>query len=453
MFVKIVNKKRVVNRIAAYRLGNKREWKAITNTLASMFSKLISLLALYFYVRWTLPYLGKEMFGVWMTMTSVITFLSIFSDLGLGNSLINHIAASKARNAQEELKEYTSSSFFFLALISTVIGIIFFFSSSAVLRTITNGLMSEQDIDQVKYALIWLFTIFLINLPFVTVDKTLEGHQLSYVSSNWSTVGNIISLIVTYFITQQSLGISWLIASTFGLQSLIRIIYFFVEFNSRLVFGRPSFKYIRLKKASSLLRSGLLFFLLNIFNVLAFQLDNILISKELGVGNVALFSLMQKLMSISMFFWFYTISLWPAFAEAHSIGDKTWINKTAKFVIKLNTLIGVLYALFMILFSGSILKFWSNGLVATPSFTLTLGFGLYIILNGVIGGASLVFNTGPLLKKHIAGFCLASFTTILLKYLFIKKLGVDYLMYMGLLPFIFFYLLPCFIQFKKYLKA
>jgi O-antigen/teichoic acid export membrane protein len=453
MLMKTIKGRKIFELVSSLRAANKREWTALLATFFSMFNKFISLLAIFFYVRWTLPYLGSEKFGVWMTMSTIITFVNIFSDFGLGSSLVNHVASSKAKRAFRDLKEFTSSAFFFLALTGLLIGVGFYLFKADLLSIMANGIDNAADISEVDTALICLFFFFLVSLPFVIIDKTLEGLQLTYISSIWIAAGNLLSLVVMFVFTQKSLGLFWLVLGTVGIQSLFRIAYFFIEFNGRLSVARPSVNSVNLEKASSLLKFGLVFFILNLFNVLAFQFDNILISKELGVDNVAVFALMQKLVTISFFFWFYTSSLWPAFAEAYSKDDKEWIRKTVKFMFTLNTILGLLFGLVIVFLSKHILALWAKGEIAEPSFTMCLGFALYILLNGLIGVISIIFNTGPLIRKQVVGFCLAAFSTLVLKFLLIGPLGVDYLMYLPILPFLCFYIIPCYLKYREYVKA
>ena len=119
----------------------------------------------------------------------------------------------------------------------------------------------------------------------------------------------------------------------------------------------------------------------------------------------------------------------------------------------LNTILGLVFGLVIVFMSKDILALWSKGAVASPSFTMCLGFASYILLNGWIGVISIIFNTGPLIKKHVVGFCLAAFSTILLKYFLIGPLGIDYLMFLPVLPFLCFYIIPCYIKYKNYVKA
>src|SRR5208337_4634406 len=61
----------------------------------------------------TLQYLGTERYGLWMSITSVVSLL-VFADLGMGNGLLNAIAAAHGRDDIESEQKYVSSAFFVL---------------------------------------------------------------------------------------------------------------------------------------------------------------------------------------------------------------------------------------------------------------------------------------------------------------------------------------------------
>ena len=67
-------------------------------SLVNFASTGLGMLALIITVPMTLPYLGPERFGIWMTVASFAGLLS-FMDLGVGNGLINRIASVNARRA------------------------------------------------------------------------------------------------------------------------------------------------------------------------------------------------------------------------------------------------------------------------------------------------------------------------------------------------------------------
>ncbi len=74
-------------------------------------------------IRWTLPYLGEERFGVWMTVSSFATMLVVL-DLGIGNALTNHAAHAAAKDNPDVLKKTISGSLGFLFIVSVIMGFI-----------------------------------------------------------------------------------------------------------------------------------------------------------------------------------------------------------------------------------------------------------------------------------------------------------------------------------------
>ena len=95
--------------------GQERYRLALWSFIANILSKLMALAVMLLSIRWTLPYLGAERFGVWMTVASFTTMLVVL-DLGIGNALINHSAHAAAEDNPEKLKKTISGSLGFLFL-------------------------------------------------------------------------------------------------------------------------------------------------------------------------------------------------------------------------------------------------------------------------------------------------------------------------------------------------
>ena len=75
---------------------------AAWSTLASLASRGLAIVLMAMGVALTLPYLGSERFGLWMTFSSMVLLLSLL-DLGIGHALLNRVAQAKARDSQREL--------------------------------------------------------------------------------------------------------------------------------------------------------------------------------------------------------------------------------------------------------------------------------------------------------------------------------------------------------------
>ena len=69
---------------------NGRNKILVRNILFSAILKVIGLATSLIVVRVTLHYLNNEIYGIWMTITSIIYWISVF-DIGMGNGMRNYM--------------------------------------------------------------------------------------------------------------------------------------------------------------------------------------------------------------------------------------------------------------------------------------------------------------------------------------------------------------------------
>lgn len=74
---------------------DKRNSKAIKNVLFSFFLKGGSILTSLLIVPMTLSYLNSYEYGVWLTLSSILSWIYIL-DIGLGNGLRNKLTEALA---------------------------------------------------------------------------------------------------------------------------------------------------------------------------------------------------------------------------------------------------------------------------------------------------------------------------------------------------------------------
>src|SRR5580704_14585226 len=81
--------------------SKERYRRAALTSLATLAAKGVSIGTLLVTVPLTLAYLGKERYGLWMTISSLVAIFG-FADLGMGASLKTLLAAADGRNDCEE---------------------------------------------------------------------------------------------------------------------------------------------------------------------------------------------------------------------------------------------------------------------------------------------------------------------------------------------------------------
>ena len=93
------------------------------NIVGSFFLKGISILLSLVVVPLTMNYISPYQYGIWITLSSVVGWLSFF-DIGFGNGLKNKLVQAVAHGDFKLAKIYVSTTYAILAIIISSIWII-----------------------------------------------------------------------------------------------------------------------------------------------------------------------------------------------------------------------------------------------------------------------------------------------------------------------------------------
>src|SRR5262249_4596591 len=89
-------------------------------TASALIGRVLAIFVSVISVPLTIGYLGGERYGAWVTIVSVITFLSI-TDFGLAASLTNALGKAQAEDAHTLGKRLVSSALLLLSMIALAI--------------------------------------------------------------------------------------------------------------------------------------------------------------------------------------------------------------------------------------------------------------------------------------------------------------------------------------------
>ena len=162
---------------------------ALWSVIANISSRGIAMLVMVLSVRWTLPYLGEERFGVWMTIASFVGML-IFLDLGVGNALTNHVAMVAADGNKAPLTRTVSGGLgllFLIGLVSSIMLCLVFRSLpwEAIIK-VRNPLINAE----IQQALFFFSILFGVSIFTSGVQKIFAGLQRSFEAHAASAVGS-----------------------------------------------------------------------------------------------------------------------------------------------------------------------------------------------------------------------------------------------------------------------
>lgn len=428
--------------------SQERYRRSFLTSISTIFSKFITTLIMIVSVPLTINYLGTERFGLWMTISSVLLILNPFADLGLGVSYMNKISESAGKQNRDLARKFTSNAFFIVSVVAFVILLLFLLLNPLFNWTEFFKLKTALAVSQVHEAMTALIILFAIGLPLVIVEKFQEGNQEGYFSNLWQSIGTLMSLggicVVVYF----QLGLTALIYATLGFTILSRLLNFIFQFYFKKKWAAPKVKDIDLSIIKSLLKTGMIFFVMDVFQVIGYSSDNFVISNILGVSAVALYGVVQKLSLLALIFGAFTSSLWPAYTEALARGDYIWVKRTIKKTIIINLGLGILIGVFITTCGSWIIYKWTGGRLL-PSISLLLGFSFFIIVNGLVGAFSIIFNSSFILKWQVPLIIVSAISSIILKIFLCNSYGISGVVWATVISYALFYLLPSWVIINK----
>jgi O-antigen/teichoic acid export membrane protein len=362
----------MINKLKFVFAGNTRDSKYQRNTLIIIMCQAGSIISSLLLVPLTLDYLGVKEYGVWMTLTTIISWF-VFFDIGLGHGLRNKYAEAKARENFSDVKKYVSTAFFSLSFISLMIFLIFsVFSFLANWSMILNA--PENLAHDLKILALFVGGFFCLRFIVNIVTILLTADQEPSLSNIIGLLGQVLSLGMVFLITKITdpsilyIGIALSASQLFPL--IVAFVFFFL---TRYRAITPSLKYFSKSHIRSIFSLGSRFFLIQMTALILFQSNNIIIAHVCGPENVTRYNVAFKYLNVIYFlFTAFLTPLWSATTEAFTKGEFAWIKERLKQLNKLWLMISAV-GIVMVLFAPFVYKLWLKG-------TLTADFGLLSLL-------------------------------------------------------------------------
>ena len=290
--------------------------------------KPVAMLLSLIYVPVALNYLGNERYGVWTTISSFVSWLSL-CDIGISNGFKNELSVSIAKNDEERSKELVSTTYVVISIIVAICIIIY--TIIAIKINVAGLLNISVNGDNVNLAL-WICVSFVcINFALGIVSTVLYSLQKAAYTSICGVIIQGLNIIFVLFageMLDKSLVIAavMLNVSTTIVWSITSIIIY-----RKKTYLRPEVKYFRKKEVKQIVGVGIALFLGQIGSQIMNSTDNILISKVYGATDVTPYSIAYKLFNVFIIVQGVIIMpLWPAYTVAKTENNIVWIKSTLK---------------------------------------------------------------------------------------------------------------------------
>jgi len=371
---------------------------------ATIAARSVSFVAAIATIPLTLPYLGSERFGMWMTINSFVTLLG-FANLGIGQSLMNEIARHQGHGDGPGQRASISNAL----AISSVLGLVL--AATAVILGPSVpwwrvfNVSSPNAVSEAGPAMAVFGVMFLANIPIGIAGSVWNGLQRTYVTSLFLALGPLIGIAGVFACVLTHQGLPALVAAAAGGPLLAATMCAGV-----LIFGRPdlrpSIHLISITGVRSLLGIGLGFFLLQVAIAIATGSDALVLAQVVGPAAVAEYAIVARLFNIpSQLGATVVTTLWPGLSEARSRGDFEWVAVALRRVLIATSAITVPLVAALVIVGPSIVNVVAQGRVS-PNGYLYLAFAAATIAVVFTSTASVFLNSADVVWPQV--ICLAS---------------------------------------------
>lgn len=403
--------------------GNARTIAMKRNVLYMLLIKGCSIFLGLFTVPLTLGYVNKETYGLWLTISSMIAWMSYF-DIGLNNGLKNNLAAAFAKNDYDLGKRLVSTTYALLILIFIPIMIILLLVVQFIdLESILN--ISSGSVQGLRLTVCISISYFCIQFILSTLNVVLLADQRPADSSFRILCTQFFSIIIIYLLTLTTKGnlVYLCLASTFA-PLLILFLFNIVLFSKRYKKISPNVKYVNFSFVPSLMNLGVKFFIIQIAVLVQFQLTNFLIMRYYGPSDVTEYNVAQKFFSILFMVWSITVSpLWVATTDAYVRKDFIWIRNALKKYIRL-IFVFIFVGVIMFYISPLFFKLWLHDTVIISkglSFWLLVYYFVQIFASVFVN----VLNGCGVLKTQTITSMISPFV-FLIAFFLLKGYGIGF---------------------------
>jgi O-antigen/teichoic acid export membrane protein len=329
-------------------------------------------------VAYGLSYLEQDQFGVWVTLSSIFTWMGVL-DVGLGNGLRNRFAEAIANDDHFLARKYVSTAYVLVG-IAVFSFVAFYLVAHPFLQWSRILNFSAEPSRRLNDLVLICVVLFGVRLLLRLVNTIALANQQAEVSEVIDFTGVLVSLggiILLSKTTNSSLLAFGILVTLVPL--LVTAIASIILFGSRYRAYRPSLSHIDFALTRRLAGLGLQFFIINLSGLVIFSASNVVIAQLLGPSEVSAYYVAFRYFSIVVLISNVLLApMWSAFTDAYARGDVLWIRGTVR---RLATAWVALCAIvvLMLALSGPIYKIWIGSTIQI-GFGLSLACALYVVL-------------------------------------------------------------------------
>ncbi len=359
--------------------GGERYRRAGITASSSFITKALNVLISFLSVPLTVHYLGSERYGVWLTISSLITWMSM-TDFGLaGNALVNVLAEASGKEDREGAQHYSASAFWALTGVGVLTGIIAVATFRFIPWREVFRVSAATSTHELQLACALTLGFLVVNFPLSMQNSIYSAYQDGFLANIWAIAGNALALLALVVVSQIHGGLPQLVLALSGTRTAVSFANYFFLFR-RYYWLKPSPFAVRWHCVKRLFSLGGKYLVTQLASLGIYQSQPIIITQMLGPTKVVIFVVAYKIIALPMDLVFMaTAPFISAFGEAKARHDWGWIRGAYRNATIASLAFGLPLLAVITVFAKPIIRVWA-GAAAMPSTTLILGLTMYTVL-------------------------------------------------------------------------
>jgi len=294
----------------------------------SLVAKASAAAHLFLSVPFVLATLGPTRFGAWATLVALVTFAG-FLDFGIGNGVMNLVAAAHGRDASGEITMVLREARRTLLRIAAALVVLALLAVATVPWHLVLGMPSAMA-GECRAAVAVVLLSIAASVPLNLANRVQLGLGRGERAFRWQAIGQWLALAAVVTASKGHAPLAQLTAAAIStplVASALNSLSLWRGLDVRN--GKQPTPAQRAAIRRTIRTDGLAFFGLQLSAALAFSADLPLISALAGARAAGDYAIAQRLFSaIPLALSLVWAPLWPIYRHALASGDMGWVART-----------------------------------------------------------------------------------------------------------------------------
>lgn len=352
--------------------------------VSSVVTRIISIGLGLISIPLLLGHLGKEQYGLWMLLSSVVAWMQLV-DFGVGGGLSNALAEANGRGTHAEAATYINTALLAMLLIMVCSGLLVVALVGHIPWSLLFGANFSAPEQLAELSFLAIVFVFLLTLPSSLAISVFNAYQKGYVPQRLQIFSGLISLGATYL----GIHLEWrlptlIIAVSTGPFVICLILW--SQVGRVIPDFRLSLRHVRLSAFKRISHSSVPLFFFQLGALAVNQLVNVVLIQVSSLRVVADYNVVLKVyLAIFSIGAGLAFPYYSAIREAYERADLQWVIPAVKRLLLVRILTVMLLSLPLIV-AGD----WVIGMLMREPLDRAFGFTgwSFVFLSMVLASAS-----------------------------------------------------------------